>query len=185
MQSDSVQYDPVSQAFHWLTAIFVVVAFILGPEGFGRAVRHGLDPATRWDIVTHETLGLSVFVLTLLRLAWGLVRPTPPRFDLIRWMHIASKTVQSLLWLLMLLLPITALLTLGSESFPLTLVGGLRIDKLPWIAQSNIAHWADWGDVHGLLGDVIIWVAAVHAAAAIFHQIILKDRVLRSMLPWR
>jgi cytochrome b561 len=177
-----MHYDLISRAFHWLTAILVVAAFILGPEGFGRAMRQGLDPATRWDIVTHETLGVSVFVLTLLRLVWGMVRPTPPRFDLAPWMHAASKAVQGLLWLLMLLLPITAVLALGSEGHPLTLVGGFRIDKMPWIEQSAVAHWADWGDVHGLLGDVIIWVAGAHAAAAVFHQFVLKDGVLRSML---
>jgi cytochrome b561 len=185
MRSDSQHYDPVSQAFHWLTAVFVVAAFILGPEGFGRAMRQGLDPATRWDIVTHETLGLGVLVLTLLRLLWALVRPAPPRFDLAPWMHFASKAVQALLWLLMLLLPVTAVLALGSEGHPLTLLGGLRVDRMPWIENASIAHWADWGEVHGLLGDVIIWIAGAHAAAAIFHQLVLKDDVLRSMLPRR
>jgi cytochrome b561 len=37
--------------------------------------------------------------------------------------------------------------------------------------------------VHGLLGDSIIWVAGLHAAAAIFHHAVLKDGVLAAMLP--
>lgn len=179
------RYDGFSQALHWLTAVLVLAAFTLGPGGFGRALRQGLDPATRWDIVAHETLGVTVFVLTLVRLAWIGLRPAVPRIAQARWMHGLSKSLQGLLWLLMLLVPVTALLALGSESHPLTLAGGFRIDHMPWIAHAALAHWADWGEVHGWLGDLLIWLAGAHAAAALFHHFVLKDDVLRAMLPRR
>ena len=67
----SPRYDFLSRAFHWVTAIVVTIAFILGPEGFGRLMRQGVDPATRSDIVWHESLGLLVLLLTLLRLIMG------------------------------------------------------------------------------------------------------------------
>jgi cytochrome b561 len=185
MQARLIHYDTLSRIIHWLTALIVVAAFILGPEGFGRSIRQGLDPALRWDIVAHESLGAILFVLTLLRLSWVALRPRPPRFELRPWMHFTSRAVQGLLWLLMLLLPVTAVLALGSEAHPLTLVGGVRVDKMPWIEQSSVAHWADWGEVHGLLGDVLIWLAAAHAAAALVHHFVLKDGVLRSMWPQR
>ena len=178
-------YDPLSRALHWITAIVVTIAFILGPEGFGRLMREGVDPATRSDIVWHESLGLTVLVLTLVRLIWVAVRPAAPRFAMAAWMHGVSKLVQLLLWLLMLALPCTALLALGSEGHPLTLLGGVRLDHMPWIAHSAIADLADWGDVHGLLGDSIMWLAGLHAAAALFHHAVLKDGVLASMLPRR
>lgn len=176
-------FDPLSRALHWLTAIVVTIAFVLGPEHFGRLMRDGVDPATRADIVWHETLGAVVLVLTLLRLLWVLLRPRTPQVPMAGWMHFASKAVQGLLWLLMLLLPITAVLALGSEGHPLTLLGGLRVDQMPWIAQAAVAHWADWGDVHGFLGDAIMALSGLHAVAAIYHHWILKDSVLASMLP--
>ena len=83
----------------------------------------------------------------------------------------------------MLALPITALLALGSEAHPLTLLGGVRIDQMPLIANSALAKLADWGDVHQFLGDAIMWLAGLHAAAAIYHHVILKDGVLSTMLP--
>lgn len=178
-------YDPVSRAFHWITAIAVLIAFILGPEGFGRMTRQGVDPATHLDIVVHESLGLLVLVLTLLRLVWVAMRPAAPHIEMAPWMCRLSRLVHLLLWILLLVLPLTALLALGSEGHPLTLLGGVRVDKMPWIADSPVAHWADWGEVHGLLGDVIIWLAGLHAAAAIFHHFVLKDGVLASMLPRR
>lgn len=176
-------YDPLSRALHWLTAIAVVVAFVLGPEHFGRLMRGGLDPATRSDIVWHESLGVLVFGLTLVRLLWVAVRPAAPAFAMAGWMHAAAKLTHLALWALLLAVPLTALLALGGEGHPLTLLGGVRINEMPWIAASAIAHLADWGEVHGLLGDVLINLSGLHAVAAVYHHVVLKDGVLRAMLP--
>jgi len=181
----STHYDALSRAFHWVTAIVVIVAFILGPEHFGRLMRSGVDPATRIDIVWHETLGMAVFGLTVLRLLWVAVRPAAPQIAMASWMRLASKAAHLALWALMLALPISAVLALGSEGHPLTLLGGFRVDQMPLIADSALADLADWGEVHGLLGDAIIWLAGIHAVAAIYHHMILKDGVLKSMLPQR
>lgn len=178
------RYDTVSQAFHWVTAIAILVAFILGPEGFGRMLHNGIDPGTQSDIVWHESLGMLIFVVTLLRLLWTAVRPAPPRTSLAGWMHVFSKFAHLALWAMLIALPISALLTLGSEGAPLTLLGGVRVDQLPLIAGSGIAEIADWGEVHSWMGDVIIGLAGLHAAAAIHHHVTLKDSVLASMVPW-
>ena len=182
-QQPSSHYDPLSRAFHWLTALVVTVSFILGPGGFGRLMRQGVDPATRSDIVWHESLGLLVLALTVLRLLWVAVRPAAPQLAMASWMHQMAKLMHAALWALLLALPLTALLTLGSEGHPLTLLGGVRIDQMPLIANSAIAKLADWGDVHKFLGDAIMWLAGLHAAAALYHHFILKDGVLATMLP--
>jgi cytochrome b561 len=182
MQTTRTHYDALSRVFHWLTAIAVIAAFILSPEHFGRQMRQGLDPATRWDIVVHESLGVLVMVLTLLRLLWLMVRPAKPQFDMPGWMHLASKATHGFLWLMLLAVPVSAFMALGSEGHPLTLLGGVRVNELPVIAQSSLAHLADWGDVHGALGDIVLWLAGLHAVAAIFHHMVLNDGVLRAML---
>ena len=176
-------YDAFSQALHWLTAIVVTIAFILGPGGFGRLMRQGIDPATRSDIVWHESLGMLVLVLTALRLVWVVLRPDMPQFQMAGWMRMAARLMHIALWVLLLALPVTAFLALGSESHPLTLLGGVRVDQIPYIAESGIARLADWGDVHGFMGDAIMWLAGLHAAAAIFHHVVNKDGVLLAMLP--
>ncbi|MFX7840656.1 cytochrome b/b6 domain-containing protein, partial [Acinetobacter baumannii] len=79
-----------------------------------------VDPGTRLDIVWHESLGLLVFALTLLRLLWVALRPGKPHFDMPAWMRALALLVHGALWVLLLALPLTALLALGSESHPLT-----------------------------------------------------------------
>lgn len=179
------RYDALSRALHWLTAIAVTIAFVLGPGGFGRLMRQGVDPATRPDIVWHESLGLLVLALTLLRLVWVALRPGKPDFEMAAWMRALSRLVHGALWVLLLALPLTALLALGSESHPLTLLGGLRVEQLPWIAGSTLGEAADWGEVHGFLGDALMWLAGLHALAALYHHVVLRDGVLAAMLPWR
>ena len=160
------RYDSFTRLLHWLTAIAVTVAFILGPERFGRLMREGVDPATRADIVWHETLGLAILLLTAVRLAWAALRPAPPQWPLAAWMQRAARVTHLALWALLLLLPATALLALGGEGHPLTLLGGVRIERLPLIADSAVAKMADWGEVHGFLGDAIMWLAGLHAVLA-------------------
>ncbi len=182
-QKNLDQYDKLSKAFHWITAIIVVIAFVLGPEDFGRLLDDGIDPGTRNDIIWHESLGIAVFTLTFLRLVWVAVRPDAPRLQMTAWMHLLSRLMHFVLWALLFALPLTALLALGSESIPLTLLGGFRINELAFIANSNLSGLADWGEVHKFLGDVIMWSAGIHALATMYHHIKLKDGVLTSMLP--
>ncbi|MBV8503458.1 MAG: cytochrome b/b6 domain-containing protein [Paucibacter sp.] len=185
MQSHTQKYDPLSQIFHWLSALAVLGAFVLGPGGFGRLMRQGVDPATRWDIVWHESLGVFVFAITLARLLWVALRPGRPDFELATWMRWLSRGVQLALWILMLCLPLTALLCLGGEGHPVTLLGPLRLDLSDSVGALAIAHALDWGDVHQFLGDLIMWLAGAHALAAILHGVVLKDGVLSAMLPGR
>ena len=178
-------YDTASRALHWITAVIVVIAFILGPAGYGRLIHQGVDPATHSDIVWHESLGVLVTLLTLLRLVWLALRPPPPRFAMPGWMQAVARLMHLVLWALLLAMPTTAMLALGSEDHPLTLLGGVRVDHLTFITGSALAKLADWGDVHKFLGDTIVWLSGLHALAAIYHQWVLKDGVLRSMLPPR
>ncbi len=182
-QPSITPYDLPSRAFHWLTAIVVTIAFILGPEHFGQMMHRGIDPASQSDIVWHESLGLLVLLLTLLRLLWVALRPAAPQIPMSINMHRMALLMRVALWALLLALPITALLALGREAHPLTLLGGVRINEMPMIANASIAKLADWGDVHKFLGDAIMVLAGLHAAAALFHHLVLKDGVLSTMLP--
>ena len=177
------RYDALSRLLHWTTATTVLAAFVLGPEHFGRLFREGIDPATQSDIVWHESLGLLVFALTAVRMLWLVMRPARPQIAVAIWMRKASTVTHLVLWLLLLLVPLTAVMALGSEAHPLTLLRSVRYEGFSTIAQWPIAELADWGDVHKVLADTLVWIAGLHAAAAIYHSVVLKDGVLASMLP--
>jgi cytochrome b561 len=170
------RYGRVAQAVHWTTAVLVLVAFIYGPGGSEQRVySHARD----FDRQLHETLGLCVLGFTVLRLAWRPFDKRPDPEPVARWMGFAAKTLQSLLYALLFLVPLTAILGAWLEGHPLTWLGG---EIGPWIATSH-----ETGNrvatVHGWLGDAMMWLAGVHAVAALYHHFVLKDGVLRSMIP--
>jgi cytochrome b561 len=173
----SDRYGAIAQVFHWLTAVLVLAAFTLGPGGSEERVYAAARDADRQ---LHESLGLCVFVLVLLRLAWRMIdeRPDPPRVP--RWMGLAAKALQGALYALLLVVPLTAVTGAWLEGHPLTLVAGLRVAPLLPGAHGLGEAIAE---IHGWLGDTLLWLAGLHAVAALYHHVLLKDGVLVSMLP--
>jgi cytochrome b561 len=118
------RYGPLAQIFHWVMAVLVLVAFIYGPGGSETRVYSSARDADRQ---LHETLGLVIFGLAALRLLWRMIdrQPDPP--DIPRWMDTLSKAVPGLLYVLMFLLPISAVTGAWLEGHPLTLLRGVEI----------------------------------------------------------
>ena len=162
---------------HWVTAILVLIAFIYGPGGSEARVYSAARDAKRQ---LHETLGMSVLMLSFIRVAWRLVDTRPAEVALARWMAVAAKAAHHLLYLLLFAVPFTAIAGAWLEGHPLTLLAGVTIG--PWIAESHAAGTVV-AEVHTWLGDAILWVAGAHAAAGLFHHFVLRDGTLRAMLP--
>lgn len=178
MEQTPTRYSTAEQVLHWATAILVLVAFLYGPGGSETRV---YSAARDFDRRLHETLGLCVLLLTAIRVAWRSFdkRPDPPAVP--KWMDAGAKFVQGLLWALLFAVPLTAITGAWLEAHPLTWLGG---DIGPWLPKSHAAG-AKIARLHTWLGDTILWVAGFHALAAIYHHFILRDGVLRSMLPGR
>jgi cytochrome b561 len=171
------RYSAPAQIIHWLTAIVVLIAFIYGPGGSEQRV---YSAARDFDRQLHETLGLCVLALLALRILWRLVDTRPAAPPVARWMEASAKVVQAALYLLLLAVPLTAITGAWLEGHPLTLMGGLEV--APLLGKSHDLG-AAIAEVHTWLGDTIIWLAGAHALAALLHHHVLKDDVLRTMLP--
>ena len=175
--SSPARYGRLSQLFHWATALLVLVAFIYGLGGSEQQV---YMPSSDFDRQLHETLGLCVFALVALRLMWRWFDTRPTAEPSAAWMAFSAKVIQIALYGLLFAVPMTAIAGAWLEGHPLTLLAGIEI--APPIALSHDLG-ATIADIHTWLGDAIVWLAGLHAAAAIFHHVILKDRVLLTMLP--
>jgi cytochrome b561 len=175
--STRLRYGAVAQVFHWATAVLVVAAFIYGPGGSEQQV---YSLAKDFDRQLHETLGIGVFAITLIRLAWRAFDTAPDDPPMPPWMRLSSNAVRAVLYTLLLALPLTAISGAWLEGHPLTLLGNVRIG--PLLAEAHVAG-SSIASIHTWLGDTILWVAGVHATAALYHHFVLRDIVLRSMLP--
>ncbi len=169
-------YSLIARGFHWLTAVLVLAAFVLSVGGPQTRV---FSQANQSALTLHESLGASVFVLTLLRLANRLWSPPPAAPPMPDWMHWASSATSAALYFLLVFIPLSAIGGSWLEGHPLSfyLLGGIGPPFLTSqaLGQSVLS-------VHKLAGDAIMWIAGLHAAAALFHHFIRRDNVLRLML---
>ena len=177
MHSNPHKYDVFTMTLHWLTAVLVIAAFIYG---LGGSEAHVYLPARDGVRRLHETLGLAVFVVSLIRVVWALFRPRITPVPLPSWMHMASKATQGMLYLLLFAVPATAMAGAWLEGHPVVLLADIT---LPNLLQPSHDLGVLVSMIHTWLGDLILWIAGLHAAAAIYHHYWRKDQVLLSMLP--
>ena len=104
--SSRSRYGGVAQIFHWLTAILVVAAYYMGPGGSEERVYSSANDFSRR---IHETLGLSVLAIVLVRILWRLKDRVPEDPPMPPWMKYSSKLVHLVLYGLLLATPVTAL----------------------------------------------------------------------------
>jgi cytochrome b561 len=173
------RYGAVAQVFHWLTAVLVVAAYFMGPGGSEQRVYSSAVDFTRQ---THETLGVAVFALVLVRLWWRSIDTAPEGPPMKPWMRYSAKLVHVALYVLLIATPLCAIVGAWLEGHPLTLWGLGNIDPmLPSLHDVGLSAAVR----HVTLGDVILWIAGLHAIAALFHHFFLRDSVLLSMVPGR
>lgn len=177
--STRLRYGAAAQSFHWVTAILVVAAFVYSPGGSEQRV---YSLAKDFDRQLHETLGIGVLAIALIRLAWRAFDAAPDDPPMPPWMRLSSKLVHAMIYILLLAIPLTAISDAWLEGHPVTLLGNVRIGPLLTEAHDVGSAIAS---IHTWLGDTILWVAGVHAGAALYHHFVLRDGVLPSMLPGR
>ena len=170
-------YSAVMQSLHWITAILVLIAFVLGPGGTEDAV---YSSGHAFDRELHETLGISIFAITCFRLLWQTFENRPEFRKTPWWMEVSANAMKLGLYFLLLAVPLTAISGAWLEGHSLTFLAGVQIAP-----PVNTAHGIGkaLAEIHSWLGDTILWLAGIHSAAALYHHLILKDAVLRSMLP--
>lgn len=173
------RYGKLSIAMHWLMLILLITVYaaILLRQEFPR----GSD--TRELFKTwHGMLGLTVFALVFLRLAFRLSGPTPliepaPA----RWQHYAATLVHISLYGFLLVMPLMGWIVLSAEGEQIPFFG-LSLPAI-WSVDRDFAHWVE--DIHKTVGEIGYYLVGLHAAAALFHHYVLRDNTLLRMLPSR
>ncbi|HVY20706.1 MAG TPA: cytochrome b/b6 domain-containing protein [Bauldia sp.] len=165
------RYGLVAQAIHWITAILVLTAWLIA----GTWGRDETSPI----MGLHQSIGFTVFALVLLRLVWRLFDTRPPKPPMPGLMALAARVSHWLLYALLVLVPLSAIVGTWREGHALMIYGS-QIE--PLISESRrLGHQIL--DIHHRMATVLIALAGLHALAAIFHHLMLRDRTLRQMLP--
>lgn len=175
--TETNRYDRLSIILHWTIGIGILLLagmeLIRGEFPRGHFLREGLK-------AVHQPLGIVLFALILVRVGWRFAGATVPRASGKSLMDLAGHIAHIALYALMVLLPILGMIYVFGNDRVVDF--GLFKLSLPLKASlGGIAKPAR--EVHEALGVTILVVAGLHAAAALFHHHVLRDGVLRRMMP--
>ena len=173
-----VRYSTGAIILHWLIAIAVIVNWRIAG-----AAEH-LQPAEKSALMAnHKALGITILILTLLRLAWRFVKTPPPLASTLKpWEVKLAKTVHVIFYVLLIGLPLGG--WLGNSFFGqgVNVFGLFTLPALP--VGENRGIGGGIFEVHATLGTVMLFLIALHVLGALKHQFMDKDGNLFRMLPF-
>lgn len=172
-------YTRTARLLHWATALAVLAIAVLGLWIAWAPPQEEALKLRLYNI--HESLGISVLLLTLLRLVWRRRHPPPPiRPPPPALLHRAAFATHAALYALLLAMPVVGFLATNAWGFPLRWFG---LIPLPSPLGRHEALAPLLTALHGWMALALGLLVALHAAAALWHHWGRGDDTLRRMLP--
>lgn len=168
----------LAKLLHWLSLLLLIAvwgAIALhedAPERSAEALKY---------LFLHKALGVSMGALMVARLIWRLLNPTPQSVPMPVWQEKSAALVHVALYGILLMLPVSGVLMSQWGGHHVSIFGWFN---LPTVVSENkdLAKLA-----HELHTDVfwpcLVLLTLGHVAAAIYHQHVMKDNLIKRMLP--
>ena len=187
-RNTSLRYGIVAMSFHWTIATLIILNVVLG-IWFVNFLERG-DPTRGTVVSLHETFGILVLLLSLLRLGWRLMNPIPALpADFSPGKRMFARGTHYTLYALMILVPLIGWALASIPDRPLVLgLGTIPWPKIFYIAGlSADAKKVAAGIIapsHIILAFLLFALAVGHLCAALFyHGMIRRDQILQRMVP--
>lgn len=171
------RYSYTAITLHWLIALLLAFQIALGwtlegsntPELF-----------TRYQL--HKSVGITILLLSLARLAVRLFASRPPASEGPAWTRALAGIVHTLFYVVMILGPITGWLLVSTAKIQVpTLLFGI----VPWPHLPVDHGWHEPAEsIHGAMAWLAIGLFALHIAGALRHQWLLGKPELQRIIPF-
>jgi cytochrome b561 len=171
-----VVYTRTAIALHWLTVALIATGFTLGKW----MVQLPIAPQTLRVYAYHKWIGITVFLVTIARLAWRFAHPVPLPGVVPGWQRRAAAAAHVSLYVLMLAIPLSGWLFSSASGVQVIYLG---LIALPNLVPKDDALAETLKSVHFALNLTLLALVLLHAGAALRHYLVQRDRVLQRMLP--
>lgn len=172
------RYSTVSLLLHWGIAALIVVNILL----VNQADEVSRDQRGFW-MMLHKSVGISILLLTLVRLGWRIANPAIPLPESVPgWQKLIARGTHVALYGLMLGIPLAGWASGSAGGRELVLFNAIPWPNLPLPQDRGLAK--DIIEVHELLVKSLYVLVGLHVAAALKHHFVDRDGVLARMLPF-
>ena len=180
------RYSAVSIVLHWTIALA-----ILGQIQLGWTMTDLDEGMTQFRLYQlHKSIGITILLLSLVRLGWRLTHPAPPLPAHMKgWERVLARTTHVGFYVAMIGMPLVgwAVVSASPYNIPTVLYDAVPWPHLPVLpdlepdTKEDLAE--SLADVHGTSAWLVIGLLALHAAGALKHHFLDRDTVLWRMLP--
>ncbi len=170
-----LRYDRPTIILHWMTAFLVLFQFAVGETWNWPA-----KPVHHLMVVAHLTAGILLTAIMVFRIMWRLTYGKHMSGLLLPVDRVFALAVEYTLYALLLAEIVLGFLWRWGAGQMMSFFGFLipplftRFSAVTLDKIQVLRHWNAW---------LILGLAIGHGSAALFHQFVLKDNVLRRMLP--
>jgi cytochrome b561 len=177
------RYGAVAIALHWVLGLS-----ILGMFGVGLYMTD--LPFSPWRLKLynwHKWAGVTILVLSVLRLVWRLTHRPPAlpqavTLGMPAWQTRAYHATHHAMYALFFVVPLMGWAYSSAAGFPIVWFGQIPLpDLLP--VNKEFAELIK--PLHEISAFALVGLAGLHIAAALKHQLIDRDGLLQRMLPGR
>ena len=170
-------YGTVARMLHWLTVLLVAIML-------GAGIAMTSEGFAAWGdqlFILHKNLGVIVFVVIVIRLAWRLFnKPAPLPATLSDRERRIAAVSHALLYILLLAMTITGYLRVVGGGFPIEMLNALGVPPLV-SRMDEIATILSV--VHKFTAYLLVAVIATHVTAALHHALIAQNTVMKRIWP--
>jgi cytochrome b561 len=173
------RYGAIAQMLHWAIVALVAWQIVLGVTGSDLPL--GLQRLI--TLSRHKSLGMTIFGLMALRLAWRFIDPPPALpAGMQPYERFAARATHGLLYATIMAMAIVGWLSSSASNLTVSWFGHFNFPDL-MRADAELAKRAK--AVHRLLAWALVSLIVLHVLAALRHHFLLKDSILMRMLPWQ
>jgi superoxide oxidase len=175
-RSKAGRFDQISVALHWLTVVLVATQFTMA-----WLLSQGDSGASAF-LFAHRSIGILTWIVVATRLVWrhGFAYLPPFPASMPKLQQRIAKFNEYALYTLLLAQPLSGLGNTLFHGRPFA-VFGWQVPAL-FAADKTISHVFE--SLHELGAWALLALIGLHAAAALFHALFLRDGVFQRMLPW-
>lgn len=169
-------YGLVTKILHWVVGLLIIGMAIVGFTMSSMA-----PSAEKFELYKmHKAFGITVLSLIVIRILWRITNTNvqaaegvPP---VLQW---AAKIGHLLLYIFMLIMPISGALMTRFAGYPISV---FDIFTIPAASEKNLELAKFFHATHEYTALVLVTLITIHVLAALYHHFIRRDNTLTRII---